>query len=102
MPLTPWLLMGEYAGRTRRGTDAADIAAEFGRLRQPGGVIDTRRNLLRAKKEWYPGMLVLHRFVVAISRETLNQDDGEGAKIDPLVWDKGLRSKARKDWLQAH
>ena len=41
-------------GRVRRedkeGNDAADIAAEFGRLRQPEPVIDARRNLLRVKK----------------------------------------------------
>ena len=53
-------------GRDRRedkeGNDAADIAADFGRLRQPEVVNDARRHLLRAKQEWYPRMLVLHRF----------------------------------------
>ena len=42
-------------GKVRRedkdSKDAADIAADFGRLRQPEVVIDARRNLLRAKKE---------------------------------------------------
>ena len=41
-------------GRVRRedkeGNDAADIAADLGRLRQPEMVIDSRRNLLRVKK----------------------------------------------------
>ena len=41
-------------------------------------------------------MLVLHRYMVAISRETLNYDDGDGSIIDPLVWDKGHRAKSRK------
>ena len=63
-------------GRVRReeqeGDDAADIAADFGRLRQPEMVIDARRNLLRVKKEWSPRVLVLHRFMVAIARESLN------------------------------
>ena len=49
-------------GRVRRedkeGNDAADIAADFGRLRQPEMVIDAGRNQLRVKKEWYPKVLV--------------------------------------------
>ena len=53
-------------GRVRRedkeGNDAADIAADFGRLRQPGGVIDARRNLLRVRKRVVSyRMLVLHQ-----------------------------------------
>ena len=76
-------------GRVRKegkeGNDAADIAADFGRLRQPGGVIDARRNLLRVNKEWYPRVLVLHRFMVAIAREALNHEDGDDSRIDPLV-----------------
>ena len=62
----------------KEGNDAADIAADFGRLRQPEVVMDARRNLLRVKKEWYPRMQVLHRFMVAISWEALNHDDGRG------------------------
>ena len=50
----------------KEGNDAADIAADFGRLRQPQVVIDARRNLLRVKKEWYPRILTLHQFVVAV------------------------------------
>ena len=45
-------------GKVRRedkdGNDAADVAADFGRLRQPEAVIDARRTLLRVKKDWYP------------------------------------------------
>ena len=62
-------------GRVRKedkdGNDAADIAAEFGRLRQPAVVIDARRNLLRVKGERCPCVRTLHRFRVAMSRETL-------------------------------
>ena len=67
----------------KEGDDAADIAADFGRLRQPEAVIDARRNLLRTKKEWYPGVRSLHRVMVAIARESLNVDHtwGAGAKV---------------------
>ena len=41
-------------------------------------------------------MLVLHLFMVAISRETLFQEDGDGSTIDPLVWENGFRTKVRK------
>ena len=87
-------------GKVRRedkdGNDAADIAADFGRLRQPEVVIDARRNLLRVKEEWYPRVLSLHRFMVAIARESLNVGDGDGSLIDPLCWDRGSRNKVRK------
>ena len=45
---------GKVRREDKEGNDAADIAADFGRLRQPDVVIDARRNLLRVKKEWYP------------------------------------------------
>ena len=75
------------------GNDAVDIAADFGRLRQPDVVIDARRNLLRAKKECYPRVLCLHRLMVAIARESLNIGDGKGSAIDPLCWNRGSRPK---------
>ena len=55
---------GRVRGEDKAGNDAADMAADFGRLPQSDVVFDARRNLLRAKKEWYPRMLVLHRFMV--------------------------------------
>ena len=51
---------GKVRREDKEGNDAADVAADFGRLRQPEAVIDARRNLLRVKKEWYPRMLSLH------------------------------------------
>ena len=67
------------------GNDAVEIAADFGRLRQSDVVIDAKRNLLRAKKECYPRVLCLHRFMVAIARESLNIGDGKSATVDPLL-----------------
>ena len=87
-------------GKVRRedkdGNDATDIAADFGRLRQPEVVIDARRNLLSVKKEWYPRVMCLHRFMVAIARESLHAGDGDGSIIDPLCWDRGSRTKVRR------
>ena len=79
-------------GRVRRddkeGHDAADIAPDFGGLRQPEMVIDVHRNLLCLKKEWYSRVLVLHRLMVAVAREAL--------VVDPLVWGRGSKPKVRR------
>ena len=87
---------GKVRREDKEGNDAADVAADIGRLRQPEAVIDARRNLLRVKKEWYPRMLSLHRFMVAIARESLNLSDNPGSIADPLVWDCSSRPKARR------
>ena len=87
---------GKVRGEDKEGNDAADIAADFGRLRQPEVVIDARRNLLRVKKEWYPRMLSLHRFMVAIAWESLNISENSGSTADPLVWDHSSRPKVRR------
>ena len=82
-----------FDGRVRRedkeDDDAADIAADFGRLRQPRVVIDARRNLLRVWKKWYTRLLLLHRFMFAISREALNRSSGEGG-LKFVDWRTGL------------
>ena len=59
-------------------------------------VIDARRNLLRFTKEWYPRLLLLHRFMVAISREALHRSSSEGDTLDPLIWDCSYRPKVRR------
>ena len=47
--------------------------------------------------EWYPRMLVLHRYMVAISRESLNHDGGGGSGVHLTVWDYGSsRTKTRR------
>ena len=55
-----------------------------------------RRVLLNARNRWYPIMLQLHRFMVAISRVAVNHDGEGGSALDPLVWDQGSRKKQRK------
>ena len=47
------------------GNNGADTAADFGRLRQQGAFISTRRALVRARRHWYPITPDLRKFVVA-------------------------------------
>ena len=54
------------------GNKGADTAADLGRLRQQDDVITARRDLLRARRYWYPISLDLHKFNVAISRIEVN------------------------------
>ena len=71
------------------GNNGADAAADLGRLRQH------RRNLLRVRRLWYPIMLDLHRFMVAISRIEVDHDGFGGTALDAMVWDKGGVAKTR-------
>ena len=77
------------------GNNGADAAADLGRLRQNDEVITARRNLLRVRRSWYPIMLDLHRFMVAISRIEVNHDGSGGTAPDAVVWDRGGIIKAR-------
>ena len=74
---------------------ADDAAADLGRLRQRDDVITARRNLLRVRRLWYPIMLDLHRFMVAISRIEVNHDGFGGTAPDAMVWDKNGVAKTR-------
>ena len=75
------------------GNNGADSAADLGRLRQNDDVITARRDLLRVRRLWYPIMLDLHRFMVAISRIEVNHDGFGGTAPDAMVWDKGAVTK---------
>ena len=39
--------------------------------------------------DWYPTVLVLHRFFIAISRAVVNCDDSSSLAPHPLVWSAG-------------
>ena len=80
----------------RLGNDAADEAADFGRRGVSPAVIDARRNLSGVCGHWYPVILDLHRFFIAISRAVVNHDGREGTAPDPLVWSAGARPKRRR------
>ena len=59
-------------------------------------VIDARRNLSGVCGRWYPIVLDLHRFFIAISRAVVNHDDLGGTAPDPLVWSAGALRKRRR------
>ena len=74
----------------------ADTAADSGRRHQSEITFDARRRLLKARSYWYPIMLDLHRFMVAVARVSVNHDGRSGTAPDPLVWDQESRPEVRK------
>ena len=56
-------------------------------------LVDARRVLLNARNHWYPVVMQLHRFTIAISRVTVNYDGRGRSAPDPLVWDQGSKKK---------
>ena len=80
----------------RLGNDAADEAADSGRRRVGPAVIDARRNLSGVCRRWYPVVLDLHRFFIAISRAVVNHDGFAGTAPDPMVWCAGSMPKRRR------
>ena len=45
---------------------------------------------------WYPVILDLHRFFIAISRAVVNHDGGDGTAPDPPIWSAGALLKRRR------
>ena len=78
-----------FDGRVREldrlGNNAADEAADFGRRRVGPVVIDARRNLSGGCGRWYPVILDLHRFFIAISRAAVDHDGNDGMWCGLLV-----------------
>ena len=83
------VLDGRVREVDRLGNDAADEAGDFGRRRVYPAVIDARRNLSGVCGHWYPVVLDLHRFFIAISRAVVNHDGRDGSAPGPLVWSAG-------------
>ena len=65
------------------------------RRHQPEEVLDVRRALRNARELWYPIVLQLHRFMVAISWVSVNHDGRGGSAPDFLVSGSGGRGKQR-------
>ena len=65
-------------------------------MRVGNAVIDARRNLSGVCGRWYPVILDLHRFLIAIPRTVVNHDYGSGTALDPLVWSAGALPKRRR------
>ena len=72
-------------GRVREVDRFGNEAADFGRRSVGNAVIDARRNLSGVCNRWYPVLLDLHRFFIAISRAVVNHDGRGGTAPDPLV-----------------
>ena len=90
------VLHGQVRREDKWGNDAADEAADFGRWRVSPALIDARRNLSGVCRLWYPVILDLHRFLIAISRAVVNHDGYGGTAPDPLVWSAGALHKRRR------
>ena len=54
------------------------------------------------RRHWYPIMLQLHRFMIAVARGSVNHDGKGGTAPDPLVWDQGSKPKVRKLAIRVH
>ena len=90
-------------GRVRLEEHAeADVAADLGRRHQSEVLIDARRRLLKARSHWYPMMLDLHRFMIAVARASVNHNGKGGTAPDPLVWDQGSKPKVRTLAIGVH
>ena len=87
------VLDGRVREVDRLGNDAADEAADFGRRRVGNAVIVARRNLSGVCCRWYPVILDLRLFFIAISRAVVNHDGRDGTAPDPLVWSAGALPK---------
>ena len=90
------VLIGRVREVDRFGNIAADEAADFGRRRVGHAVIDARRNLSGVCGRWYPVIIDLHRFFIAISRAVVNHDGQDGTAPDPVVWSAGAVPKRRR------
>ena len=58
--------------------------------------MNDRKGYSDACKHWYPIILDLHRFFIAISRAVVNEDGRGGLAPDPMVWSAGGRHKRRR------
>ena len=61
----------------KQGNAEADTAADLGGRHQSEVLIDAGRRLLKDRSYWYPIMLDLHRFMIAVARVSVNHDGKE-------------------------
>ena len=90
------VLHGQVRWEDKLGNDAADEAPGLGCRRVSPPVTDARRNLSGVCGRWYPVILDLHRFFIAISRAAVNHDGLGGTAPNPLVWSAGAPHKRRR------
>ena len=88
--------VGRVRVEDRVGNDLADRAADLGRRRVLDPVVDVRSRFLSACSAWYPVVLDLQRFFIAIARAAANDDGHAGVALHPTVWSSGGPAKVRK------
>ena len=96
-----WLLLVGSGVEDKIGNDLADRAADFGRRGVSDLVMDVRRRFVSACSSWYPVVLELHRFFVAITRAAVNEDGCAGVALHSTVWSSGGLVKKRKNRVSA-
>ena len=79
------VLEGRVRELDRLGNNAADEAADFGRRRVGDAVIDARRNLSGVCGRWYPVILDLHGFCIAISWAVVSHDGSAMTGVTVLL-----------------
>ena len=75
------------------GNNLADEAADLGRRRQSDRTCDARRCCTNACHLWYPLVMDLHRYFIAVARVAVNHYPGHGTAPDPTVWCTGAPAK---------
>ena len=83
-------------GHVREMDKIGNVAADFGRQRVDPAVLEARRNIPGVRRRWYPVILELHRFFIAISRAVVHHDGDEGTAIDPIIWSAGALLQKRR------
>ena len=68
---------GRVRVEDKLGNAEADTAADVGRRHQTELLIDAWRKLLEVRNHWYPIIMQLHSFTVAVARVAVNHD-GKG------------------------
>ena len=90
------VLDGRVREQDKVGNDAADDAADFGRRSVHHAIIDAGRYLSAVCGRWYPVVMDLPRFFIAISRAVVNHDGSDSTALDPLAWFSGALPKRRR------
>ena len=76
---------GSVRWQDKDGNEAAERAADLGRIRQPEHKVDATRPIQNASRFGYPIICDLHRFFIAVARTVVNNDCKGGSALDILV-----------------
>ena len=89
------VLLGQVSEEDRLGNQMADEAPDLERRRVDPMVIVAWRNLCGVCGRWYPVVLLLHWFFIAIARTVVNHDGAGGTAPDaPMDFEEGHREES--------